>query len=151
MQVSSRGPRLPIIVDTAGRAESFASALDEDSHVTHDLSLIGATALEATPECIGRLSLAGFHIYEDQEVEVPAEDSQVEPELDVAAPTVGADRLWKAGIAGQGVTVAVIDTGIAPHDDLGSRLLAFEDLVNHRDKPYDDHGHGTHVAGIVGG
>ena len=53
---------------------------------------------------------------------------------------------------GEGVAVAVIDTGVAPHYDLikpFNRILYFKDFVNGRKTPYDDDGHGTHVAGIV--
>ena len=55
---------------------------------------------------------------------------------------------------GAGVTVAFIDSGITsyPHPDLADgRVLAFVDFVNARTTKYDDNGHGTHVAGIVGG
>jgi subtilisin family serine protease len=55
---------------------------------------------------------------------------------------------------GAGVTVALIDSGLtsAQHADLGAnRVLAFVDFVNERPQAYDDNGHGTHVAGIVGG
>lgn len=55
---------------------------------------------------------------------------------------------------GEGVTVAVIDTGIEPHLDftLGkNRILAFADFVGGKSDPYDDNGHGTAVAGILAG
>jgi len=41
------------------------------------------------------------------------------------------------------VSIAILDTGVAPVDDL--RLLANVDFVNRRQHPYDDNGHGTHV------
>jgi serine protease AprX len=55
---------------------------------------------------------------------------------------------------GAGVTVAFIDSGITSyqHPDLAdSRVLAFVDFVNQRTVKYDDNGHGTHIAGIIGG
>lgn len=58
------------------------------------------------------------------------------------------------GYLGYGVGVAVVDTGIALHKDFvegGNRVTAFADFINHRTDPYDDNGHGTHVAGIIGG
>jgi thermitase len=48
------------------------------------------------------------------------------------------------------VVVAVIDTGInAAHPEFTDRLVAGYDYVNFDETPDDDHGHGTHVAGIV--
>ncbi len=52
---------------------------------------------------------------------------------------------------GRGIGVAVLDTGIYPHIDFGSRILGFCDFLSHRMYPYDDNGHGTCVAGILAG
>lgn len=49
------------------------------------------------------------------------------------------------------ITVAILDTGIGLHPDFDNRLIAFEDFVAGRQGRYDDSGHGTHVAGCVGG
>ncbi len=51
----------------------------------------------------------------------------------------------------EGVTVAVLDTGIGQHPDFGRRVIAFSDFVNNKGDSYDDSGHGTHVAGCIGG
>ena len=51
---------------------------------------------------------------------------------------------------GEGVTVAVIDTGVSQVKDLkDTKFVPGYDFVNDRDKASDDHGHGTHVAGTV--
>lgn len=55
------------------------------------------------------------------------------------------------GLTGKGIGVAVLDTGISPHIDFGKRIFRFEDILYHRKEPYDDCGHGTHVAGLIGG
>ena len=80
------------------------------------------------------------------------------------ALTTGSLMVNKAmGLTGRGVGIAVIDSGIAQwHDDLtnktsaqfpfgNQRVKAFVDFVNGQTSPYDDEGHGTHVAGIIGG
>lgn len=54
-------------------------------------------------------------------------------------------------LTGKGVGVAILDTGIFPHVDFEGRILAFQDFVFGKKTPYDDNGHGTHVAGILGG
>ena len=52
---------------------------------------------------------------------------------------------------GSGVTVAILDTGIAMHPDFADRVIGFRDFVGTSRMPYDDCGHGTHVAGCLCG
>src|SRR5579864_1692689 len=65
------------------------------------------------------------------------------------------------GFTGAGVGVATIDSGVTTwHDDLtnnsstvypygNQRVAKFVDFVNGNTLPYDDNGHGSHVAGII--
>lgn len=62
-----------------------------------------------------------------------------------------ADEIHRRGITGNGVTAAVLDSGICRHPDYAGRILAFKDFVNGRTECYDDASHGSHVSGILGG
>lgn len=55
---------------------------------------------------------------------------------------------------GDGVTLCVMDTGVALHSDLSiprERIVHFVDMINGESEPYDDNGHGTFVAGVAVG
>lgn len=53
---------------------------------------------------------------------------------------------------GEGVTIALIDTGAdADHQALDGKIVTFQDFVNHQIEPYDDNGHGTHCASLISG
>jgi serine protease AprX len=93
------------------------------------------------------------------------ENSTVRAANDTAQASFGvAQARVDAGVDGDGdgdpeaysatdLVAAVVDTGIdASHLDLDEgKVLAFEDLVNGRAEPYDDNGHGTHVAATIAG
>src|SRR5262245_38345053 len=59
-----------------------------------------------------------------------------------------------SGPKGSGVGVAVIDSGISPSSVFGNRIVAFYDFTGGAAvaaAPNDQYGHGTHVAGLIGG
>ncbi|MFN3652540.1 MAG: S8 family peptidase [Armatimonadota bacterium] len=84
-------------------------------------------------------------------------DRPIYKQWDFDTQTTGASQVWASpGYRGGGVRVAVLDTGVygGSHEwntfgGAGSRIAAWKDFVNGEPAPYDDHGHGTHVAGIV--
>ena len=85
---------------------------------------------------------------------LPPEDLEPEYVFGGLSETMDWGLLW-AGIPeahkytkGTGITVAVLDTGYAPHTDLEENILSG---INCSANPstFDRQGHGTHVAGIV--
>lgn len=63
---------------------------------------------------------------------------------------VGAPTAWSR-TRGNGIVVAVVDTGIeASHPDLSGRVVLGPNFNNSRKNSVDDNGHGTHVAGTIG-
>ena len=71
--------------------------------------------------------------------------------MDRVKRVIHCDRAYRMGLSGNHITVAVMDTGIAPHIDFGQRILYFQDFCNGKLAAYDDNGHGTHISGIIGG
>lgn len=95
-------------------------------------------------------------------VEAVYPDKQIQLELEESLTPIGAKDVWDMPnddsnkTTGKGINVAVIDTGIDyTHPDLGgefgpgSKVVSGYDFVNNNDDPMDNHGHGTHVAGII--
>lgn len=126
--------------------------------VKHRYKVVPALAADLTKEQIRRLAAHEFveHIEHDAEVRVLMDGAnrwfgtaKARADFGVTGSRDGSE----SGFSRDDVVVAVIDTGIdASHVDLaGGKVIAFNDWVNGRTTAYDDHGHGTHVAGIVAG
>lgn len=140
----TRFASLPLIIATEGECHDLHGTLHEHGcQVKHDLEEVGclcttvrAGALKDLCCCSGvtRVWL----------------DGKVHACLDTAVRSAGAVRAINK-YKGTGVTIAVVDTGIYRHPDFASRIIAFADFVSGKKSPYDDNGHGTHVAGCAAG
>lgn len=71
--------------------------------------------------------------------------------MDRVRKIMRAQQAYRRGYFGGQIGVAVLDTGIYLHPDFEKRVVCFRDYISGREAPYDDNGHGTHIAGIIGG
>ncbi len=121
--------------------------------------IVNAVAVKASPELIEEISKREdvARIELDSELRIIGDFSTQVSQGQINNATseinrINATRIWELGIDGTGINVSVIDTGInASHPDIAGRVIKGYDFVNNDNDPADDNGHGTHVAGTVGG
>jgi serine protease AprX len=149
--------RAIIVLKPGGDASSEVARLG--GRLGRRLSLINGLSVELPNRVLRRLA-------DHPAVARIIWDRPLDSTMNRVSVTVGARAVQsRLGLTGAGVGVAVIDSGVTGwHDDLtykgssllvkvknGQRVAAFVDFVNGRTAPYDSYGHGTHVAGIIGG
>jgi minor extracellular serine protease Vpr len=159
------------------RAEARASGIDYDQRYDFRRLWNGISVRTTAAEARALAELSGAAaVYPVELVEAPEPLADVEPHLGTALGMTGADVAQsELGFTGEGIRVAVLDTGIDyGHPDLGGdgEGTSFPtDRVTHgydfagddynaadpendepqpNPDPMDINGHGTHVAGIVG-
>lgn len=136
------------------RAASVAERFDSAVEHTYTTALHGFS-LSLTEKQAAELAREGGVDYVVPDAPVRAMGRQLNP------PSWGLDRIdqrdlpydhryWYANKAWS-VTAYVIDTGVTPHPDFADRIAPGVDIVNGDDDPADGNGHGTFVAGIIGG
>jgi serine protease AprX len=143
-----------VIVQATSPAVARAAVAAHHGTVTQDLWIVDGVAAEIPAgELAGLEAEPGVtHVTEDAAVHVQAaQPSPLHAATAVYPKVVGADKLWNEGVDGSGVTVAVVDTGIAPVADLAGRVVGGVDFSGGNNPYSDDFGHGTFVAGIIAG
>jgi serine protease AprX len=133
--------KVPVIVMT-DRAPEQAN-LDEirgaGGDISHTYELIDGIAVSLPEVAVENMAERAF-------VREIQPDLKMETVLDKSVEQVNADQVWNMNQTGQGVDVAVVDTGI----DNNNSALEVEEEVSFTGTGTDDgNGHGTHVAGIV--
>ncbi len=90
------------------------------------------------------------HVRLPPDVKITPSVAQLSETVSWADDMLGSEAAWKLS-QGDGVVVAMLDTGcFVAHPDLRDAILDARDFTRSRFGPGDVHGHGTHVAGLVG-
>ena len=120
-----------VMADTTSKIDKLTFKL-RGCEIVHELS--DATALKCPANIVSKLK-----VREDPVLHV----------MDMGANAqINADDVWALGYTGNGVTVAVLDTGIdTDHPELISSIAGGKGFSYAGYE--DDHGHGTHVSGII--
>ncbi|WP_199714743.1 S8 family serine peptidase [Micromonospora radicis] len=150
----ARRDDLPLLLTYQAGTARRSSAPDAVT-VVRDLPAIGGSAATADKQRVGQLwaAMAGSQARIDVAggVERVWLDGRRQLTLEHSVPQIGAPAAHQAGYTGQGVRVAVLDTGVdAAHPDLTGRVAEAYNFTEEAD-PGDIVGHGTHVASIIAG
>ena len=154
------------VQDNKHEVEQLVSRLDGE--ITHDLHILNAFTAKLSAE-------STLYLADDPNVRWVSLDTQVEgskgkpvkegiefvPEPEnYFLETLNVQPLWDMGLQGQGITVAVIDSGVNLEKDLqinpkkakpDSRVIEQVTFNSNSGHANDATGHGTHVAGIIAG
>ncbi|ONI92392.1 peptidase S8 [Saccharothrix sp. ALI-22-I] len=135
---------LPLVVTQHGHASLRSSG----TQVTRALPAVNAVAARTAKT---EAATAFQTLLNDPGVKKVWLDGVRRPSLDRSTAQIGAPTAWQAGYTGQGVKVAVLDTGVDDkHPDLVGKEIAQQNFTTDPDSA-DVVGHGTHVAATIAG
>ncbi|WP_026361196.1 S8 family peptidase [Amycolatopsis nigrescens] len=145
---------LPLMVTYTGQAPRALTT--SGATVTRELPSIGGAAVRAekaaaTGFWAGITGRSGNMTTLGSGIKKVWLDGVRRAALDKSVPQIGAPAAWEAGYTGEGVKVAVLDTGVdQTHPDLADRETAEQNFSDAADS-VDHFGHGTHVASTIAG
>jgi len=143
-----------VIVTATGAPSPVAAVLSVGGTILTQYHIInGVKASISTLEEPVLAALPGITVTPDLSVDVQSTAESTGPHTpsDAFVGETGAAQLATQGDTGQGVTVAVLDTGIDNLPDFSGRLIGGVDLTNAGNPYLDSYGHGTFVAGLIAG
>ena len=132
--------RVDVIILTQSNANEQAKSAvrNANGNISHDFNIIDGVAVTIPKVAAENLADRDF-------VREIQPDYKVETRLSESADAVDAEEVWSQNVTGEGVDIAVLDTGIEDNT-----ILNVEEQVDYTSEGTDDlNGHGTHVAGII--
>ncbi|MEG0371327.1 MAG: S8 family serine peptidase [Clostridium sp.] len=138
--------KLPVLIAYKGDIKKIKTKIRNlGGTVTHEYSLtstLAANILLTSIEKIGTLPEVKSLYYDHKAVLC----------IHKASKALCIDVSKSSNITGRDVTIGIVDSGIYPHKGLTQKqntIKYFTDILNGGNKPYDDHGHGTYLGGII--
>ncbi|MFA5526992.1 MAG: S8 family peptidase [Peptostreptococcales bacterium] len=139
---------VPVIIHYHRNIEDVKSFIHgKQGKISYELPFMNAVAAEIPADNVMPVALNKMIKFID-------DDTKVFKTMDIASSFMGIRLANNYDYTGENIGIAIIDTGVAPHTDLvkpTNRIIGFKDFIGGKTSPYDDDGHGTHVAGIAAG
>ncbi|MGY1740991.1 MULTISPECIES: S8 family peptidase [unclassified Blastococcus] len=155
---SPRGDFIVVLADDAPRSSALQHARALGGRIGHTYThVLNGFSVELPEAAAERLARRPGVVDVEPVVVVqarpqPASTSSTPWGLDRIDQRTGLNGTYSPAGTGVGVTAYVVDTGIhAGHQDLSNRVRDGVDLVDGAVPAADCNGHGTHVAGTIGG
>jgi len=170
-EISSESPSqiVSVIIQVKHNNHDIEALVSQlDGEITHNLHILNSVTAQLPADGAVKLALdpnvrwvsLDSHV-ENSKRKTVSESVEIEPQLEnYFLDTLNVRPVWELGLLGQGVTVAVIDSGVNQEKDLqvnpqkakpGSRVIEQVTFNSNAGHTNDATGHGTHVAGIIGG
>src|SRR5581483_11711922 len=138
-----------LIATTPGAAPGVANRLQQRGRsVSHQFTLLNLVSAEVSPDDLASLAVDPSVANVSMDAAVVSLGVPPPPGKPAKKAAAADDAPPARALTGKGVGVAVIDSGLAPNGDFSA--VAFYDFTSDAGSgPYDDYGHGTHVAGLI--
>ena len=163
LQNSSSTSQQQVVVQYApGTQLSCSGLLGLLGCAVNDVLKLGGAILGQLPLVNGLVASLDYNgivsLSNQSNVVYISKDRPLTPFFDNAAPAVNASAAWQSNYTGAGIGVALIDSGVNSHLDLFttgllpiSRVVYNQSFVPGDSSSADAYGHGTHIAGLIGG
>jgi serine protease AprX len=148
-----------LVHTTAGHAGALSLLLTElGATDVQSASAIDTVIARLSPEALAAVRSDPSVLIATTDTRIVMTGDGTDQDLDTVGTANPADSIGAAAInapfawprsTGQGITVALMDSGIAEHPDLFGKVKTRVDFVNDGALLLDPAGHGTHIAGVI--